>query len=60
MYFNYFTTLQTILSVFHKICKINITYCSSEHNREEKQTDGGRLFHTLTTRSTKKILGTLD
>jgi len=28
-------------------------------DREEKQTDGGRLFHTLTTRSTKKLLRTL-
>ena len=26
---------------------------------EEKQTDDGRLFHTLTTRSAKKLLGTL-
>jgi len=27
---------------------------------EEKQTDNGRLFHTLTTRSTKKLLPTLQ
>ena len=26
---------------------------------EEKQTDDGRLFHTLTTRSAKKLLRTL-
>jgi len=26
---------------------------------EEKQTDDGRLFHTLTTRSAKKVLRTL-
>jgi len=28
-------------------------------DREEKQTDDARLFHTLTTRSTKKLLRTL-